>query len=127
MSTAGSDDEHLPMTIAHTEDKVRRGLWPKIAKVLGQIPFAEDAVAAYCCAFDPLTPVRVKGILLAALAYFILPFDLVPDAILGLGFTDDLTVLITAIGLVRTHMRPEHRDKAKQVLERLRRGQAADI
>jgi uncharacterized membrane protein YkvA (DUF1232 family) len=42
------------------------------------VPFVEDIVAAYNCALDTATPMRVRGMLLAALAYFILPFDLTP-------------------------------------------------
>lgn len=114
---------HLPVAIARNETRVRRSFWPKLAKVLSRIPFAEDAIAAYYCAFDPGTPLRAKAILLGALAYFILPFDILPDAIVGLGFTDDLTVLLTAISMIRTHLRPDHRDRAKAALERLRQGE----
>ena len=87
------------------------------------MPFAERAVAGYYCAFDPATPVRVKGILLAALAYFIMPVDIIPDMILGLGFTDDLTVLATAYALIQSHMKDEHWEKARQTLEKKRRGE----
>jgi uncharacterized membrane protein YkvA (DUF1232 family) len=110
----------LPEVMSRNEETVRGGFWPKLKRVLSRVPFAEDAVAAWFCAFDPQTPLRVRGILLAALAYFVLPFDAIPDMILGLGFTDDLTVLMTAIALVGTHMRPEHRLQAQQVLERMR-------
>jgi uncharacterized membrane protein YkvA (DUF1232 family) len=106
------------------EDTVQRGFWPKLAGTVSRIPFAEDAIAAFYCAFDPATPLKVKGLLLAALAYFILPFDVLPDFILGLGFTDDMAVLFTAINLIRTHLTQAHRDRARQALERLRRGEA---
>ena len=39
------------------------------------IPFAEDAVAAYFCAFDTNTPFRVRAMLMGALAYFVMPID----------------------------------------------------
>ena len=57
------------------EQKVRRDFWAKVRRVAGQVPFVEDLVAAYYCALDPTTAMRVRGVLLAALAYFILPFD----------------------------------------------------
>ena len=110
----------LPEVISRNEETVRAGFWPKLRRVLARVPFAEDAVAAWFCAFDPETPLKVRGMLLAALAYFVLPFDLVPDLILGLGFTDDLTVLMTAIALVSAHLRPEHRAQAQQTLARMR-------
>jgi uncharacterized membrane protein YkvA (DUF1232 family) len=113
----------LPMIISQNEETVRKGFWPKLGKVFAHVPFAEDVVAAYYCAFDRATPMRAKGILLAALAYFVLPIDAIPDMILGLGFTDDLTVIVTAIAMIRSHMKPEHREKARETLERLRRGE----
>ena len=121
-SSADLDSERLglPMVIVRNEKTVRDSFWPKLAKVLANISFAEDAVAAYYCAFDPKTPLKAKGVLLAALAYFIMPIDLVPDFIAGLGFTDDMTVLITAVSLISSHMTDEHRDKARAALARLR-------
>ena len=60
-------------TEARKEDVVRNGFWPKLRKVAGKIPFARDAVAAWYCATDRDTPTRVKGVLFAALAYFVMP------------------------------------------------------
>jgi uncharacterized membrane protein YkvA (DUF1232 family) len=119
----GNEGSDLLMVLTRNEQKVRMGFWPKLAKVFASIPFAEDAVAAYYCAFDRTTPLKVKGVLLGALAYFVLPLDAIPDFILGLGFTDDMAVLLTAISLIRTHMKPEHYDKARETLERLKRGE----
>lgn len=113
----------LPAVMARNEDTVRTGFWPKLRRVLARVPFAEDAVAAWFCAHDPATPLKVKGMLLAALAYFVLPFDVVPDMVVGLGFTDDLTVLMTAVALIGTHMRPEHRRQARDALAEMRQEQ----
>ena len=115
----------LPEVISRNEETVRAGFWPKLKRVLARLPFAEDAVAAWFCAFDPQTPLKVRGVLLAALAYFVLPFDVVPDMILGIGFTDDLTVLMTAIALVSAHLRPEHRRQAQLALARMRQEEPA--
>lgn len=112
----------MPLTTSQ-EDTVRQGFFPKLARVFAAVPFAEDIAAAYYCAFDPGTPVKAKGILIGALAYFILPFDIVPDFILGLGFTDDMAVLFAALNVIRTHLKPHHRDRARQTLDRLRKGE----
>ena len=56
--------------------------------------------------------------LLGAIAYFILPFDFMPDVLPILGFTDDAAVLATAIRLVATHILPEHREAARAALKR---------
>jgi uncharacterized membrane protein YkvA (DUF1232 family) len=114
----------LPMVLARNEETVRDRFWPKLVRFLTHIPFAEEAVAAYYCAFDPATPIKAKAILLAALAYFILPFDAIPDFVVGLGFTDDMAVLFTAITLIRSHMTDEHRSRAQETVRRLRAGEA---
>lgn len=110
-----------------TEAFVKDGFFPKLGRVLAGVPFAEDAVAAYYCAFDRATPLKARGILLAALAYFIMPFDMVPDFIFGLGFTDDAAVLLTALNVIRTHMNQTHRDKARETLDRLKAGKTISV
>jgi uncharacterized membrane protein YkvA (DUF1232 family) len=107
---------NLPAALARNEKTVREGFWRKLARVAGKIPFAEDAAAAWFCARDPRTPLRVKATLMAALAYFVLPADMVPDFVAGFGFTDDATVLMAAIGLVSSHLTDDHRKTARKAL-----------
>ena len=57
---------------AEWEQEVSTDFWSKIRRFAGQLPFVEDVVAGYYCALDPATPMRVRGMLLAAIAYFIL-------------------------------------------------------
>ena len=116
-----SDDSHRwAKGIDSGERIVRREFWTKLAGSLSRIPFAENAVAAYYCATDAATPLKVKATLFAALAYFVLPFDAIPDLLLGLGFTDDMVVLATAFNLIRGHLRPHHLERARRTIERLR-------
>lgn len=98
------------------EERVRRRFWPTFRKAARHIPFARDLVAAYFCALDPATPRRVRLTLIAALAYFVLPIDAVPDLLAGIGFTDDVTVLLGAIGLVGRHIEERHRAAADMAL-----------
>jgi uncharacterized membrane protein YkvA (DUF1232 family) len=109
--------------LTREETEVKEKFFPKLARVLARVPFAEDLAAAYYCAFDKATPLKAKGILLGAIAYFVLPADAVPDLVLGLGFTDDLAVLLTAVNVVRTHVTVAHRARARETLARLRRGE----
>jgi len=97
---------------------VRRRFWSKLRRLAAKIPFTEDLLAAYYCAFDRQTPRHVQAALIGALAYFILPFDFVPDFLPVLGFTDDAAVLAAVLKLVASHMRPEHRDAAKAAIAR---------
>ena len=110
---------NLPMIRPGDRARVERGFWRKLKAAVRHIPFAEDAVAAYFCAFDPATPTRVRAMLFAALAYFVVPTDLIPDFIPALGFTDDAAVLAITLQLIASHMRPEHRSAARKTLASL--------
>lgn len=98
------------------EGQVRAKFWRTAKKAARQIPFMEDVVASYYCAFDRKTPLRAKAILIAALGYFVLPADVIPDIIVGLGFTDDIAVLTAAITAVRAHITPAHRLAAREAM-----------
>jgi uncharacterized membrane protein YkvA (DUF1232 family) len=104
--------------LAQNRDSVRRRFWVKLKQVVAKLPFAEDLLAAYYCAFDRETPRHVQVALLGAIAYFVLPFDFVPDMLPVLGFTDDAAVLATAIRMVATHITSEHREAARAALKR---------
>lgn len=98
------------------EARVRRDFWVTARKAAGSIPFMDEVVAAYFCALDRETPFRVRGTLLGALAYFVLPLDGIPDFILGLGFTDDAAVIMGVLALMRAHITDEHRAAARKAL-----------
>ena len=115
----GGFDEHA----SRNEERVRRDFWRKAARVAAKLPFAEDLLAAYYCAFDQATPFQVRAALVGALAYFVMPFDFMPDMLPLLGFTDDAAVLLTALRMVTGHLRPEHRDAARGALERIKAGE----
>jgi len=105
--------------LAKDRESVRRRFWTKLKRVVARLPFAEELLAAYYCAFDRQTPRHVQAALLGAIAYFVLPFDFVPDMLPVLGFTDDAAVLATAIKLVASHIRPAHHEAARNALNRL--------
>ena len=87
-----------------------------MARVAAKIPFADDLLAAYYCAFDRNTPHHVRVILLGALAYFVMPIDVVPDLLPLFGFADDAAVLAAALKAVSDAIRPEHREAARRKL-----------
>ena len=96
------------------ETRVRDGFWRKARQTLGRVPFTEDAVAAFYCAVDSATPMPIRATLFGALAYFVLPFDVIPDFILGLGYTDDAAVLVAAFtAAARAHHRGASREGAR--------------
>ena len=97
----------------------KRNFWRKLKRVAARVPFAEELLAAYYCAFDKETPLSVKTTLAAAIAYFVLPADAIPDVLPVIGFTDDAAVLAAAIKLVADNVRPAHRDAARNTLAKI--------
>jgi uncharacterized membrane protein YkvA (DUF1232 family) len=110
----------LTRRMAGDEWELQRDFWRKLKGAVAGLPFAEDLLAAYYCAFDQQTPLHVKAVLLGAIAYFILPMDFIPDYIPVIGYTDDAAVLAGAIKLVTSHITPDHREAAQSMLARLR-------
>jgi uncharacterized membrane protein YkvA (DUF1232 family) len=91
----------------------------RLKRVAKRVPFAEDLLAAWICTRDPATPRRVRLTLLAALGYFVLPLDAIPDILPVIGFTDDAAVIAAALAAVAGSITPEHREKAKRTLAEL--------
>lgn len=98
------------------ERQVRAKFWPTFKRAARQVPFSRDLVAAYYCAMDRRTPARVRGVLLAGLAYFVLPLDFLPDVFALVGFTDDVAVLAMAFRMIQGHIADRHYDAADEAL-----------
>jgi len=107
-----------PDKLAADEAVVEEGFWRKVRTTLGHVPFMEDAIAAWYCARDDRTPGYVRAIILAALAYFVVPTDAIPDVLAGLGFTDDASVITAALAAVGSHVTLRHRNLARAFLEK---------
>ena len=74
-----AEAEALAQRLAEDEQTLKRRFWQKLRALAARLPFAEDLIAAHYCAFDRQTPLHVKAALIGALAYFVLPADVVPD------------------------------------------------
>ena len=110
----------VPAVRRLNERRVARGFWPKIRRAAAHVPFAADALAVWFCASDDETPATAKGMMLAALAYFVLPADALPDFIPFLGYADDAAVFSALLGVVGRNLKPRHRQAARQAILRLR-------
>jgi uncharacterized membrane protein YkvA (DUF1232 family) len=111
----------VPSVQRVNEVRVTRGFWPKIVRTAARIPFAGQALSVYFAARDPETPTAAKGIMLGALAYFVLPIDAIPDILAGVGFTDDAAVIAAVVATLGANVRKRHRELAAQALDRLKR------
>ena len=117
MVKTSTDIEILgPEDAAEKEARVRARFWPTVKRALRWIPFMDEVVAAYYAMLDPKTPAKSRFIIIAALAYFVSPFDAIPDVMLGLGFIDDASILMAAFAAVRSSIREEHREAARRAL-----------
>lgn len=108
----------VPEVIKVNEVRVAQGFWPKIRRVAAKVPFASDALSVWWCARDPETPTAAKGMMLAALAYFVLPTDAIPDFLVGVGFTDDAAVFAALLAIVGKNLKPKHREAASAFLKK---------
>jgi len=107
-----------PQKYARDQERVRSGFWRKLKRYAGKVPFLDEALAAYYSAIDPKTPLQAKAIIMGALAYFVVPVDMMPDFVAWLGFTDDAAVFYAALRIVNAHIKDHHRTRARFWLEK---------
>ena len=100
------------------EATVRAGLLAKTRRHLGKFPMAREAVALYFCMLDPATPAWVKAVVAAALAYFVLPLDAVPDLLPFVGLSDDASLLAAAYASASNFVTADHREQARAWIDR---------
>lgn len=110
------DIEILGPEDAEKARRIRDRFWPTVKRALRHIPFIEEVAAAYYAMLDPTTPLSARLTLVGALAYFVAPLDFVPDFIFAIGFLDDASILLAAIGAVRSSIKEEHRIAARRAL-----------
>lgn len=109
-----------PAKLAREQPRLTRRFWKKIRAVASYLPFAGSFLAAFHAAVDPKTPTGAKAILLGAIAYFIMPIDMIPDMLAAMGYGDDLAVILAAMRAVESSITDAHREKARIALEKLR-------
>ncbi|MDE6022259.1 MAG: DUF1232 domain-containing protein, partial [Muribaculaceae bacterium] len=92
---------------------------PKLLKKLGKVARKAGVKVVYAVLLlyyslmDDHVTMKDKAVVLGALGYFILPFDLIPDILGPLGYTDDMTALTFALLTVWGNIKPETHEKAK--------------
>jgi uncharacterized membrane protein YkvA (DUF1232 family) len=105
----------------YKEEYSEEKFWDKVkqyGKKLGCETLRQALILFYVL-WDPETPVEHKAIIIGALGYFILPVDLVPDFVAGLGFVDDVTVIAKALHTVAISIKDKHRQQAEEKLKEL--------
>ena len=77
-----------------------------------------SALILFYCLKDSDTPKWAKGVIIGALGYLILPVDLIPDVIPGIGYGDDWGAIVAALAAVAAYIKDEHKAKAQAQVER---------
>lgn len=96
-----------------------RGLWSKIksvAKKAGSKTIYMVLLLHYVLK-SPNVSIKEKAKIYGALGYFILPIDLIPDAIPFVGYSDDITALASILHSVWKNVTPEIKQQAQQKLK----------
>lgn len=115
MSVNSASDDVLDQTIQAPDEKT---FWRKMknsVKKAGE-EIAVMGIKSWLAMADSNTSVRHKAILGGALAYFVLPTDMVPDVLAGVGFTDDMAALTLAANSVGNAITKEHEAQAREKL-----------
>jgi uncharacterized membrane protein YkvA (DUF1232 family) len=93
-----------------------QGLLLRLLRRVGRT-LARPALECLELLIDGSTPYQVRLTMLAALAYLLLPLDLIPDFIPAAGFSDDLVALTALLGLCSRHLTPAIRERARRRLD----------
>ncbi|WP_207255080.1 YkvA family protein [Pseudomonas sp. FW507-14TSA] len=96
------------------EQSFHRCLWRKISRYALHVgrSLITKALWLYYAAQRPETPAWAKSTIYGALGYFVLPLDLIPDVLPGIGYADDLGVLSLSIAAVAAHINQEVKEQA---------------
>ncbi len=100
----GVRDEKLDEKYAKNYSE--EGFWDKITSVIKKAgtEVIYKALQLFYATQNPGCPVAIKATIYAALGYFILPLDVIPDFIPGAGFTDDLLAIGAALAMAHLYI-----------------------
>ncbi|CAH1529349.1 conserved hypothetical protein [Vibrio rotiferianus] len=115
MSVNSASDDALDQTMQAPDEKT---FWRKMKNSIKKAgeEIAVMGIKSWLAMADSNTSVRHKAILGGALAYFVLPTDMVPDVLAGVGFTDDMAALTLAANSVGNAITDEHEEQAREKL-----------
>lgn len=112
----------LPIPKSYTAERVDKELWPKAKRIASKVPGVTDVVALAFYMNSARAPLQHKLSIAATLAYFVMPFDIIPDFLGAFGYSDDLAVVAGLIAFIGSEAMKPYRVYAKKWL----RGEVAD-
>lgn len=116
-----SQDKIFTTNMIDTNYQVPNNFLTKVKKIvrLAGKGISEKVLLLYSVFKDEKVSGQTKLTIASALSYFILPFDAIPDFLVGIGFTDDLSVLMGVIYLISSTITQDHKDNATRLTSKL--------
>ena len=94
----------------------KKSLFNKIKVVFSKagVSVVYGSLLLYYALQDLNVPIKAKATIIGALGYFISPIDLIADPVPVVGYGDDLTAIVTALGVISIFITPEIKRKARE-------------
>lgn len=106
----------IPIPAEYDRERVEETFWPKFKRVAAVVPGVADILALYYYMQSEKAPLQHKLSVLATLAYFIMPLDLIPDFLGPIGYVDDIAVAMGLITFIGTDVMKPYRQYARKWL-----------
>ncbi|MBR1486187.1 MAG: DUF1232 domain-containing protein, partial [Synergistaceae bacterium] len=99
----------------YSKDYSEESFWDKITNCVKKAgsKLIFQALQLFYAMQNPSCPLAMKAAIIAALGYFISPFDFIPDIVPGFGYTDDVAIIAAAIAMAHSCINDEVIQKAK--------------
>lgn len=110
-------DVHVPEKAAPDE----KSFWEKIKKAFKKMggELVILAIELWLVMKSPATPIAIKTAIGSALAYLVLPVDLIPDFIPVVGYSDDLVALMAVAKMASMYITDAIKAQAKRIFDDL--------
>jgi uncharacterized membrane protein YkvA (DUF1232 family) len=115
------DPQTPPITLTARHWYSVPAFWNKLGRIICTAGHKTvlSALTLFYCLQDRDTPKWAKGVIIGALGYLILPTDVIPDVLPGIGYTDDWGALVAALATVAAYIKDEHKTAARARFHRL--------
>ena len=120
-TSASKDDPQDPQEVSseHASAYSEESFWDKVKKYAQKIGSTGlyYALVLYYMSRDEQVPFAQKAIIIGALGYLIFPIDVIPDALIGIGYGDDIAVMWRALQAVKDSVTEAHLKQAGETLK----------
>jgi len=93
-------------------------IWEKVTTNYAKVgrDGIKQIVTLYYLVIDPTVSTLSKVAAVAALSYFVMPLDAIPDFLVGVGYTDDIAAVTAAVASLFSTITAEHQQQAEETV-----------